>query len=354
MTGKKRKLLKCGAAVVAISLVAALLFILAVSKLCLVGTFNRQEARDDVTRTTMYTADDFDKYEKQKIRFLSGRNMLKGYIWGDKSSKKLVVISHGWGELSNYYYPVMDYFVSRGYRVLTYDNTGTGESEGFGTKGLSQSAIDLDNALSFIERDGELRKMPVYLFGHSWGGHAVTSVLNFGHKNVRAVASVAGYNSNGGAMLEWMQRRLNMGAFAYSLFPFAAFWSLLDAGENYYATGVSGINNANLPVLVVQGGNDDTVLEDSIYSHRKEITNDSVEYYYIEKGTHTDVIESNEASTRTYRELIDYEYEKLSKKYDGNIPEDVEAKFINSVNKQKYNEVNNNTMSKVFEFFEAI
>ncbi len=351
MTDDKKRHFKYGVSAIALWFLSVLLFIFAVSRFCLFGTFNRQKA-EGAESSTLYSAEDFPAIQYRKIEFLSGRNTLKGYVWDESRSNKLAVISHGWGELSNYYYPVMSYFINAGYAVLTYDNTGTGDSEGLGTKGLSQSAIDIDNALKFVESDEALKDKEIYLFGHSWGGHAVTAALNFGHKNIKAVASVAGYNSNSGAMLEWMQRRLNMGGFAYTLLPFTAFWALVDAGENYYKTGVNGINLSNVPVIVVQGGNDDTVLNDSIYSHRSEITNDKVEYYFVEEGTHTNLIISDSEEAERYREKIQHEYEELSELYNKNIPEDVENRFIASIDKQLYNSVNTKTMEEICTFFD--
>lgn len=347
----KRKQIKYGAASVAVWLFGLVLLLFAVCKFCLLGTFNRQKA-EGAERTTLYTTEDFSAVQHRRVEFLSGKNTLKGYVWESEESDRLVVISHGFGELSNYYYSVMEYFVNKGYSVLTYDNTGTGESDGLGTKGLSQSAIDLDNALKFIETDTQLKSKSVYLFGHSWGGHAVTSVLNTNNKRIKAVVSVAGYNSNSGAMLEWMQRRLNMGGFAYTLWPFTAFWAMVDAGENYYMTGVDGINASGVPVLVVQGGNDDTVLNDSIYAHRNEITNQSVEYYFVEDGTHTSLVISDNEKAEKYREQINTEYTELSKLYNGKIPAEAESRFIASIDKRLYNSVNTDTMEKACAFFD--
>ena len=69
----------------------------------------------------------------------------------------------------------------------------SGHSEGSGTRGLPQSALDLDAALDYIESDESLNSFPVFLMGHSWGGYAVTAVLNFDHEIAGSV-SVAGYN----------------------------------------------------------------------------------------------------------------------------------------------------------------
>ena len=59
-----------------------------------------------------------------------------------------------------------------GYSVLTYDATGTGASGGSGTRGLAQSALDLDAALTRAEQED----LPILLFGHSWGGYGLDRI----------------------------------------------------------------------------------------------------------------------------------------------------------------------------------
>ena len=73
--------------------------------------------------------------------------------------------------------PETMHFVDSGYSVLTYDATGTGASGGSGTRGLAQSALDLDAALTRAEQED----LPILLFGHSWGGYAAAAVLGGSH-----------------------------------------------------------------------------------------------------------------------------------------------------------------------------
>ena len=49
-----------------------------------------------------------------------------------------------------------------------------GSSGGSGTRGLAQSALDLDAALTRAEQED----LPILLFGHSWGGYAAAAVLS--------------------------------------------------------------------------------------------------------------------------------------------------------------------------------
>ncbi len=346
---KKKPVLKVVAIVLAVLITIIIVTGFTVCKLLLNEMFCRTDS-PDFTISTTYSADEID-IEKRAVEFKSKKNTLRGYVWGSVDNEKLIVISHGLGGLSNDYYPEMKYFVSHGYRILTYDNTGTATSDGKGTTGLSQSTVDLHNALSFVENDAELKNLPVYLFGHSWGGHAVTAVLNYNHKNIKAVASVAGYNSNGGIMLEWMKGEMGLGGFAYLIFPYAAICAIADANGAYYKTAVKGINKTDIPVLAVQGGADETVWEDSIYNHRSEIKNKNFEYFFIENGTHNGVLEPDDTETVEYRNTKQSEYDELIKLY-GIVPTDAKKEFFKNLDIDKYNGVNHHTIEKVYEFFE--
>ncbi len=347
---KKKKII-CGvAAGLAAFVLIALIVTLGVCKYLLDDMFGRVSAPDDYSVSTTYSDSDTG-VERREIEFKSGKNTLRGNVWGSKESKKLVIISHGIGAISNEYYSEMIFFTENGYRVLTYDCTGTARSDGKGTTGLSQSPVDLHNALLFVENDSELKNLPVYLFGHSWGGHAVTAVLNYSHDNIKSGASVAGYNSNAGIMKEWMKNKMGMGGFTGIIFPFASFWAIIDAHGAYNNTAVKGINKTEIPVLAVQGGKDDTVWEDSIYNHRSEITNKNFKTYFIENGEHSGVLNPDDESVLAYRAEKDAQLEQLKQQYDGNIPTDKLKEFYSSLDKHKYNDVNHETMGQIIEFF---
>lgn len=348
MSKKKKIVIATVSTVVALFLII-IIATFTICKVLLNQMFDRVDS-PDYSISTMFSADEID-IEKREIEFDSNGNTLRGYVWGDTSYQKLAVFSHGIGDVSNGYYPEMKYFVENSYRVLTFDNSGTGKSDGKSLVGLSQSAVDLHNALLFTEQDDELKDLPVYLFGHSWGGHAVTAVLNYEHKNVKAVASVAGYNSNGGIMLEWMKSQMGLGGFANVVFPFAAFWAKIDAKDAYNYTSVKGINKNNTPVLIVQGGKDDIVWTDSLYNHRKEITNEKVEYFFKPDDDHNGIL-SPEGEEKAYQDELFETYNDLKEQYNGNVPEDVKRQFFSQIDKTKYNAINHTTIDKIAEFFE--
>jgi len=49
-----------------------------------------------------------------------------------------------------------DYFARNGYYVFAYDATAMDKSEGEGLGGIPQGVIDLDSAISFVERMDDL------------------------------------------------------------------------------------------------------------------------------------------------------------------------------------------------------
>jgi len=123
------------------------------------------------------------------------------------------VVAHSFGDGAEGYFGVITYFVDMGWRVFAYDKTGSHNSEGSGTRGLVQSVLDLDAALTFIT--AQEWELPIVLFGHSWGGFASTAVLNFDHE-ISAVVSLAGYNKPVQVLHDTSRRILGRsGTFAY-------------------------------------------------------------------------------------------------------------------------------------------
>ena len=260
--------------------------------------------------------DDAPEYMRRVVNFPSGSNMLTGYIYGEDNYQGLVVIAHSFGDGAEGYFSVIRYFVDNGWRVFAHDNTGSHNSEGRSTRGLPQSALDLDAALTFIsEQEWEL---PIMLFGHSWGGFAVTAVLNFDHE-ISAVVSLAGYNRSiqvlhdtARAMFGWS------GNLAY---PYLWAYQRLLFGRNADLSAVDGINNSDVPVMIIHGTADGLILYDSagIIAHRDEIINPNVifiTHYLAHHNGHMNLLLTEEAAA--YISELDEVFRDLLHRY---IPE---------------------------------
>ena len=154
-----------------------LLLALAVYLICSVAAvqvmnaalFGRADEPDGLTVRYEDVAAD---YPRQTVTFSSGSAQLTGWLYPAEDAAALVVIAHGLGADAETYLPETMHFVDSGYSVLAYDATGTGASGGSGTRGLAQSALDLDAALTRAEQED----LPILLFGHSWGGYGLDRI----------------------------------------------------------------------------------------------------------------------------------------------------------------------------------
>jgi predicted alpha/beta hydrolase len=242
------------------------------------------------------------RYSREEVYFNSSKNKLQGFVYGRENANGLVVISQGFGATADVYLPMIMYFVDKGWRVFAFNNTGVGGSEGKNTRGLIQSVIDLDAALSYVESSGKFTGLPVMLAGHSWGGYAVCAVLNYNHR-VRAVVSFAGF-SKGMEMIN--ERGVSMiGNFAYIFTPQQWIIEKMLFGGATNFTAVGGISKSLIPVMLVQCSNDNAVRPNStsIYAHRKEITNPYVEIIYREGE---DAIGHDTFYSKAQKEYIDW------------------------------------------------
>jgi len=292
------------------------------------------------------------EYPAELIKFKSGENMLQGYLLGKDNTKGLVVVVHGLGGGAEGYLPQSLYFAAKGYQVFTYDNTGFHLSEGKNSVGLPQAVEDLDAALTFLEQDKRFSGVPVYLFGHSWGGYAVAAVLNFNHK-VTAVASMSGFSNPNKMIREWAKRMV--GRWSYIVIPFMVLHQRLCFGKKLDIMAADGINKADIPVIIAHGSRDTTVRVDgsALISCKEEITNPKVTCLLWEKegqNGHMDVLYSVEATK--YREQVAQEWDQLMKLTKNKPGEEDMAEFFANVDKSKSSISNEELLGQIAEFFE--
>ena len=116
----------------------------------------------------------------KKFSFYSGKNLLRGekVYFGDLSScKKALVFFHGAGGGHTAYEKEIAYFARHGYLVYAYDNTGCMDSEGRVVGDLAQSVSDAKAFFDYLKEDRDIKGMPLYALGHSWGGLATIYCL---------------------------------------------------------------------------------------------------------------------------------------------------------------------------------
>lgn len=344
---RRRKLGK----VVLVSIFAFILVFSIVSMLITKIVYDDNFGRANAPKYSTYLKyNDITGYERAEVSFMSGKNKLTGYIYGENNNKGLVVIAHGIGGGAENYLAETMYFVDNGWRVFTYDCTGSYNSEGKGTKGLPQSALDLDAALTYIESfDWGL---PIMLYGHSWGGFAVTAVLNYDH-NINAVVSLAGYNTSMEMLHE--QAKSMMGGFSTFTYPFEWLYQKILFGKTAGLSAVDGINKSGVPVMIIHGLEDGVILYDGagIIAHKDSITNPNVVYVTSDseyQNGHNNLNMSKDAAD--YIKVLNIELNAINDSYDGDIPDEVKAGFYSGIDKNLASKLDPAFMSEVNVFFE--
>lgn len=182
---------------------------------------------------------------------------LAGWLYSEpqaaeEAPKGLLLVVHGMGTGHLSYLNVIDRFAREGWLVFSYDATGYGASGGNGMKGVPQAVLDLDAALNAAEALPEASGLPVCLFGHSLGAHAVCAVL-VRHPEVKAIAALSGFDS----VSAWV--RVGMGLPGVLLLPGALLWERLRFGEAAAWSAQDGFAASEARVLIVHSADDDTV-----------------------------------------------------------------------------------------------
>ena len=263
--------------------------------------------------------EDFPGLERTKYQFPSDKGqMLTGYLYSSGENKKgIVVIAHGFGGGGhNSYMDCADYFAKRGYYVFAYDATGNDESEGEGVGGMPQGVIDLDKAISFVEEDEafkDLRNMPVFLFGHSWGGYSVCSVLQF-HPEVKAVVEISGFSTSAGLFEAQGMKQAGKGI--YAMMPFVNLYERIKFGKYASATALDGFEASDAAVMVVHSADDDVVPIEYGYDIFYDKYKDDTRFTFLrleDRGhsyVYNDMTYINEfnAEFDKWLETLDYDY----------------------------------------------
>lgn len=177
------------------------------------------------------------------------------------------------------------YFVDTGFQVLCFDYSGCYTSGGSTFGGYTQAVYDLDSVLSWCDKNENFSALPVYLFGHSLGGYAVTAVLNFPHR-VDAVVSASGFNS---AKEQWecSVKRFTGPAY-YLIKPINLLFIHFKYGTDKKLSAVSGINKAQIPVLVISAEDDIFYggKTSPVYQKQNMITNKKCKFLLMDKPEH--------------------------------------------------------------------
>ena len=241
--------------------------------------------------------------------------LLTGYKYYSKDVdiKGLLVMAHGFGGGGhNGYLNVIDYFTKNGYLVFAYDATGNDESEGVAVGGLPQGLIDLDYALQFVKSEKEFGSLPIYLWGHSWGGYSVGSVTKL-HPDVKAVIVVAGFNQSVD-MLESEGRKI-AGDVVDFLIPYIEKYEENKFGEYASMSILESLSESKVPAFFIHSKDDEMIPYEISFAryYEKFASNPNYVFVSYEDKGHSYVYcndTSKEFRTHYYQKAQEYKKSK--------------------------------------------
>ena len=230
-------------------------------------------------------ADVAEKYPREKFEIASGINTLSAWLYGKENTKGLIVVAPGHRDSNDKKLYEIMYFVDAGFQVLCFDYTGCYTSEGSTFGGYTQAVYDLDAVLSWCDKNEQFKTLPVYLFGHSLGGYAVTAVLNYPHR-VDAIVSASGFNS---AKEQWECSIKRFTGLAYFLIkPINLLFIHFKYGTDKNLSAVSGINKVQIPVFIISAEDDIFYggKTSPIYQKQNMITNQNCKFLLMDQPEH--------------------------------------------------------------------
>lgn len=293
-----------------------------------------------------------EKVDKEEVSFYSDDVLLKGNYFYVKKPKGIVLMAHGIRSGGDDYLNIVLYFIKHNYNVFSFNYKGTYDSEGDSTVGLCESLVDVDHAIDYLLSNSKYNKLPLFLFGHSWGGYAVSSVLSLQDK-IKACACVSGMNSGYTMMVEKASQYV--GKLSSTAKPFFDIYQKLLFKEYTKYNATMGINKSNIPIVIAHGVDDKVIVFDkqSIISHYKDFTNKKIKYYIGKgyQGDHTDIMFSINAIA--YQKEIESEIKLLEMKKGSKLTNEELVELYKNVDHYRYSEVNEELMNLIIKTFDS-
>ena len=178
------------------------------------------------------------------------------YYEDEEVPNSILILAHGNGIGHLGYMNVIRFFAKNGYGVFAYDATGYDGSDGLSTRGLPQGVIDLDCAIRYVKQNAITAGKPILLFGHSWGGYAVSAVLNV-QPDVAAVISLAGFDHSQ-QIIEYQGKKMIGDAISWIL-PHLSLYERLKFGRYASFSAMDGFENTEARIIIVHSADDETV-----------------------------------------------------------------------------------------------
>ena len=307
---------------------------------------------DDFYRIQKVRTDYPSLDERKEIPFYCNGETLKGYLYEVNSPKGLIIMAHGVNNQADGNSAQMqDYFVTHGYDLFAIDMTGCGRSTGPGIKNLHESRYCVKNAVNYVKGLNEVKDLPIFLIGHSWGGYGVVAATN-DVDGISAVCSMSGYNLPNEMTYGFVEGYTSpvVGVMQPSL-NFSL--SVLYGNDSFFPAEKAIKRNSDLPFMVIHGSNDHTVplKRYSLYTNIIKDNYLNVTPVLLEGMSHGAPWKTLDAVS--YMASVEKDLKALSKQYGGKIPDDVHEAYLTTVDKEKSSVVNTQLLDSIDQFFQS-
>ena len=183
----------------------------------------------------------------------------------------LIVMTHGYNMSCENYMPLAHRFCDSGFEILMFDGTGCGMSGGPGIYGLPQHIPDMKSVLDAVSKDERLSRLPLLLFGHSWGGYAACCVSLLSAYPVKGILTCGAFRKSLSSMIPSMKRRFH--AAAPLLIKAAEILEKLLFGKTASFTSSEGLRTAGCPARLYHSRDDAVVgYEESFETMKEELS----------------------------------------------------------------------------------
>ncbi len=213
--------------------------------------------------------------------------LIKGIILRPaEDPKALIVMTHGYNMSCEDYIPLAHCFTKSGFMVLMFDGIGIGMSEGDRIYGLPQQVLNMDSVLSAVQADPELSKLPLLLFGHSWGGYAACCVSVLSEYPIKGILTCGAFRKSSSSMIPSIRKRYPHTA----PFIIACVEGLERVlfGSIASATSSEGLRKADCPVRLYHSRDDAVVsYDESFLKMQRELADmGNVEFITMDGRNH--------------------------------------------------------------------
>lgn len=324
--------------------------------------------RYETNRYFNFKLSDFPGLICDKYYFKSNKNLnLAGFLYYREpyfEKRGLVVFAHGYGGGGHIsYLSAMDYFAKNGFYVFAYDATGHDNSEGEYMFGLPQQIIDMDYAINFAKELPEAEDLPIYIFGHSWGGYTVTNELAF-HPEIKGACCISGFNYSMDLIKSWGPKMVGKVATAYFV-PYIALHQKMICGKLSEIHAQDALEKTSAKVFFITAPNDTIVPPEYGFYLWKDKFNEDKRFKFVsidgltEDEAHNYVFVSKEYREfrnyfndviNSWRESLDYDYND-SKNNDRYIREYETLKKQHDVDKHRANQIDKKLFDEIVDFW---